>query len=242
MDATVKESLAQANKTAVEAGVERSMMTLQDDVEPIKVTNPNPNEHCDKAKIKKTTDLSAKGHLTQGLTAPSLLSGIDLTVGTISKGNINGNEVEISKISRSSLRNHPDAIKRAIVKPKATISKPPGKPFKQRKTFETRQLEVKNIRQKFPTKIPVVVEKYSREVNLPVMDKTKFLVPQEITVMHFAIIIKNKLCVPSSRAFYFVVNNQSMASTSKTMAEVYKEHKDEDGFLYMTYASQEMFG
>ena len=29
---------------------------------------------------------------------------------------------------------------------------------------------------------------------------------------------------------------------SKSMAEIYKENKDEDGFLYITYASQEMFG
>lgn len=116
------------------------------------------------------------------------------------------------------------------------------KPFKQRRSFEARKLEVENIRKKFPTKIPVVVERYQREVNLPVMDKTKFLVPQELTIMNFAIIIKNRLRVPTSRAFYFVINNQSMASTSKTVAEIYKEHKDEDGFLYMTYASQEMFG
>lgn len=116
------------------------------------------------------------------------------------------------------------------------------KPFKQRRTFDERKQEVENIRRKFPTKIPVVVERYQREVSLPVMDKTKFLVPQELTMLNFAIIIKNRLKIPTSRAFYFVINNQSIASTSKTIAEVYKEHRDEDGFLYMTYASQEMFG
>ena len=46
----------------------------------------------------------------------------------------------------------------------------------------------------------------------------------------------------STQAFYLIINNRSMANMTKTMAEVYKENKDEDGFLYVTYASQEMFG
>ena len=45
-----------------------------------------------------------------------------------------------------------------------------------------------------------------------------------------------------SQAFYLLINNSGLASMSLSMAEVYKDHKDEDGFLYMTYASQEMFG
>lgn len=45
-----------------------------------------------------------------------------------------------------------------------------------------------------------------------------------------------------SQAFYLLINNAGIASMSLTMAQVYKDHKDEDGFLYMTYASQEMFG
>lgn len=117
-----------------------------------------------------------------------------------------------------------------------------GKPFKQRRSFEERKREVDKISSKFPGKIPVVVERYQREMSLPAMDKSKFLVPQDLTMMDFAVIIKNRLQVPTYRAFYFIVNNQSMPSTSRTIAEIYREQRDEDGFLYMTYASQEMFG
>ncbi|CAM4731222.1 unnamed protein product [Leuciscus chuanchicus] len=116
------------------------------------------------------------------------------------------------------------------------------KPFKQRKSLATRKHEVAGIRTKFPTKIPVIIERYQREKYLPPLDKTKFLVPQELTMTQFVTIIRNRMTLMPNQAFYLLINNSGIASMSLTMAQLYKDHKDEDGFLYMTYASQEMFG
>ncbi|XP_054252856.1 microtubule-associated proteins 1A/1B light chain 3C [Indicator indicator] len=118
----------------------------------------------------------------------------------------------------------------------------PARPFKMRKSFATRLEEVAGIRAKFPTKIPVIVERYHREKYLPLLDKTKFLVPEELTMTQFITIIRSRMALTATQAFYLLVNNKSIASMSLTMAEVYRDYKDEDGFVYMTYASQEMFG
>ncbi|KAM4584950.1 microtubule-associated protein 1 light chain 3 gamma isoform 2-T2 [Odontesthes bonariensis] len=117
-----------------------------------------------------------------------------------------------------------------------------SRPFKLRKSFATRKQEVAGIRSKFPNKIPVIIERYEREKYLPPLDKTKFLVPHELTMTQFVTIIRNRMALLPSQAFYLLINNSGLASMSLTMAQVYKDHQDEDGFLYMTYASQEMFG
>ncbi|GLG93250.1 Microtubule-associated proteins 1A/1B light chain 3A [Gryllus bimaculatus] len=88
----------------------------------------------------------------------------------------------------------------------------------------------------------VIVERFYKEQNLPTLDKRKFLVPQEITMSQFVTIIRNRMKLGSTQAFYLLVRNRSMISLSRTLAEVYSEYRDEDGFLYVTYASQEVFG
>ncbi|XP_055332248.1 microtubule-associated proteins 1A/1B light chain 3A-like [Paramacrobiotus metropolitanus] len=114
--------------------------------------------------------------------------------------------------------------------------------FKQRKSLEMRKEEMKNIRTSHPLKIPVIVEKYYKEVQLPPLEKEKYLVPPEISMSQFVAVIRNRMNLSPTQTLYLIVNNKSLANMSKTMAEIYREERDEDGFLYMVYASQEMFG
>ncbi|XP_059051769.1 uncharacterized protein LOC131846472 [Achroia grisella] len=114
--------------------------------------------------------------------------------------------------------------------------------FKSKKPFVSRKEEVMAIKSKFPTKIPLIVERYHKERNLPTLDKTKFLVPEDITMSQFLVIIRNRIRIKANQALYLIINNRSMLSMSLTMAQAYENYGDEDGFLYITYASQEVFG
>ncbi|XP_071523572.1 microtubule-associated protein 1 light chain 3 alpha-like isoform X1 [Panulirus ornatus] len=116
------------------------------------------------------------------------------------------------------------------------------KPFKQVKSFASRKQEVASIKSKFPNKLPVIVERYGKETTLPMLDKTKFLVPQELTMSQFVTILRNRMQLSSTMTLYVLVNNRSLVSLSRPLSEVYRECHDDDGFLYVTYASQEVFG
>ncbi|XP_046445890.1 putative protein TPRXL [Daphnia pulex] len=114
--------------------------------------------------------------------------------------------------------------------------------FKCRKALGTRQGEVQAIRTKYPSKIPVIVERFDQELSLPHLQKSKFLVPQELSMSQLITVVRNRLRLSSTQAIFLIVNNRSMASLSKTVHEVYREYHDPDGFLYLSYASQEAFG
>lgn len=114
--------------------------------------------------------------------------------------------------------------------------------FKQKKTLATRKEEVAAIRAKFPTKVPCIVEKYKKERSLRHIDKVKFLVPQDLTMSQLSTILRNRLQISSTESFFLFVSGKTLPSLSSSVAELYRDHSDEDGFIYVSYASQEVFG
>ena len=53
---------------------------------------------------------------------------------------------------------------------------------------------------------------------------------------------RSRLHVHSTQALFVTVAGRNMPTLTLTMAEIYSSYVDEDGFLYMNYASEEMFG
>jgi len=73
------------------------------------------------------------------------------------------------------------------------------------------------------------------------IDKKKYLVPADLTVGQFVYVIRKRIKLAPERAIFIFVNN-TLPPTAALMSQIYKEHKDEDGFLYVTYSGETTFG
>lgn len=112
--------------------------------------------------------------------------------------------------------------------------------FKDKHPFEKRLTEARNIRSKYPERVPVIVEK-SISSDIVTIDKNKFLAPCDLTLGQFMFIIRRRMRLPPEQAiFVFIRNNIPMQST--LLSALYDEFADKDGFLYMTYAGENTFG
>lgn len=105
---------------------------------------------------------------------------------------------------------------------------------------ERRQAESARIREKYPDRIPVIVEKADKS-DVPEIDKKKYLVPADLTVGQFVYVVRKRIKLSPEKAIFVFVNS-TLPPTASLMSAIYEENKDEDGFLYMTYSGENTFG
>ena len=74
------------------------------------------------------------------------------------------------------------------------------------------------------------------------MDKVKYLVPKDLTVSQLATIVRNRLSLCQTDSLFLFSSCGDMLQLSMPVQELHALQTDQDGFLYITYASQEAFG
>jgi GABA(A) receptor-associated protein len=115
--------------------------------------------------------------------------------------------------------------------------------FISRYTLEKRLSESERILQKFPDRIPVIVEISDKASStFPPLDKHKYLVPQDLSVGQFQYVIRKRMKLKSTEAIYMFFGENSLEPTGSVMSSCYEKHKHEDKFLYVLVASQNTFG
>jgi len=113
--------------------------------------------------------------------------------------------------------------------------------FKYKYSFHDRCEESFNVSNKYPDRIPIICEKSSTQTQLPDIDKHKYLVPKELTLGQFIHVIRKRMNLKAEEAIFIFVSN-NIPSSSSFVSDLYTRYKDPDGFLYMQYAKENVFG
>ena len=112
--------------------------------------------------------------------------------------------------------------------------------FKKQHPLETRKEEAKRIRQKYPDRIPIIVQKAPGS-DLPEIDKRKYLVPRDLTCSQFLWVIRKHIKLTPDQALFIFVDNK-LPPAHAMVSQIYKESADIDGFVYFFYSGESVFG
>jgi GABA(A) receptor-associated protein len=119
--------------------------------------------------------------------------------------------------------------------------------FTKKYTFDQRIRECKRMKDKYPNRIPVIVERAIGCSEVADIDKNKFLVPGELTIAQFIVVIRKRIKLTPEQAIFLFVNTgvkngSVIPSGSSPMAAVYDANKSDCGFLLIVYSGENTFG
>jgi len=108
-------------------------------------------------------------------------------------------------------------------------------------TLEKRQAIANRIRQVYPDRIAIIVNRLTDDT--PAISKFKYLVSMHLSFDNFANSIREYIgSINSQQALFFFVNGTTLISNDTLLSTIYDKYKADDGFLYITYAVENTYG
>jgi len=114
--------------------------------------------------------------------------------------------------------------------------------------FEKRSETVKELNNRFPDRIPVVITDEHKTIK-----PLRLLVSPELLIMNILVIIRKRVFLNKEEAIYLFAtiykNKQDskvkkliLCNSTDSISSVYNTYKDEDGLIYLTYCKENVFG
>jgi GABA(A) receptor-associated protein len=111
--------------------------------------------------------------------------------------------------------------------------------FKKKYNKVEREIQSYNIKRRYPFKIPVIC--YTIDNYAPKLNRYKFLLDLDMTLINFMYFIRKMIKLDDTISIYLLINN-NLCPSSELFTSLYNKYKEDDGFLYITYACESTFG
>ena len=158
----------------------------------------------------------------------------------------------IASLAKGTVR----ALSSSSSSPSASSSTPSPR-FRETFTHDKRLEVSSKIQQKFPDRVPVIVERSLTERTLPDIMQRKFLIPSDATAGKLQHEVRKQIAIAPHQAIFIFMENCggdggnntttttaqfTMPNASTTLSELYTRYHHADGFLYVTYTGESTFG
>ena len=114
--------------------------------------------------------------------------------------------------------------------------------FKQDYVFESRTKESSHLLEKYPERVPIIIERSKNSIHLTIIDKNRFLVPKELTMSQLLWVIRKRMNIRKEQAVFLLSESGTLFAGTEYVLTVYENNKDPDGFLYIKYSNENTFG
>ena len=112
--------------------------------------------------------------------------------------------------------------------------------YKEEVPFADRLKETQQMREINKEHVPIVVEKAGKSSLVDIKTK-KFRVHENLSVAQFILVLRKRMKLAPEQAIFLFIDN-TIPCTSSKLSEVYSQHKDADGILYIAYDNENTFG
>ena len=102
--------------------------------------------------------------------------------------------------------------------------------------------EAEKLMGKYPDRVPIIVSRNKHSTTTPEIDKHKYLVPVDLTAGQLLYVIRKRLNLSSDKGLFIFVNKAVMSTDTLIISIYQQEQCKEDGFLYVVYSCESVFG
>ena len=100
-------------------------------------------------------------------------------------------------------------------------------------------MTVEDLLRKHPGRVPVCIK--PRDDKSGYIDKTRYLIPKDMTVGVFMNYIRKRISLSQYEAIFFFVNG-ILPPMNLTFESLYSEHAANDQMLYILFSKENTFG